>query len=188
MRWSYERCAPRSQIMDSLQHCHVGWNWLWALWRVWLPRKVCAFFRLCPLADFLNLFERGAGTLPRLPTQRYFFAAARSSRLEQTRRCDGVGGRPRMTEGLFMYLFGSRIAIYSRCILLKWSARMSGHPPQRRQTNVGSMMLTTQENECLFNCLGRKCIVSFSTKFCHSKLSKMLMQLTCTVSGRETGS
>ncbi|KAM6895868.1 actin nucleation-promoting factor WASL-like isoform 2-T2 [Xenentodon cancila] len=35
---------------------------------------------------------------------------------------------------------------------------MSGHPPQRRQTNVGSTLLTQQENECLFNYLGRKCI------------------------------
>ncbi|XP_044041432.1 LOW QUALITY PROTEIN: WASP like actin nucleation promoting factor b [Siniperca chuatsi] len=35
---------------------------------------------------------------------------------------------------------------------------MSGHPSQRRQANVGSLLLTTQENECLFNHLGRKCI------------------------------
>uniref|UniRef100_A0A3B5KGB7 WASP like actin nucleation promoting factor b n=1 Tax=Takifugu rubripes TaxID=31033 RepID=A0A3B5KGB7_TAKRU len=35
---------------------------------------------------------------------------------------------------------------------------MSGPPPQRRQANVGSMVLMPQENECLFNCLGRKCI------------------------------
>ncbi|XP_029317911.1 neural Wiskott-Aldrich syndrome protein isoform X2 [Cottoperca gobio] len=35
---------------------------------------------------------------------------------------------------------------------------MSGHPPQRRQTNVGSIQLTQQENECLFNYLGRKCM------------------------------
>uniref|UniRef100_A0A3P9BPE9 WASP like actin nucleation promoting factor n=1 Tax=Maylandia zebra TaxID=106582 RepID=A0A3P9BPE9_9CICH len=35
---------------------------------------------------------------------------------------------------------------------------MSGHPPPRRQTNVGSTLLTSQENECLFNHLGRKCI------------------------------
>ncbi|XP_036977529.1 WASP like actin nucleation promoting factor b isoform X1 [Acanthopagrus latus] len=35
---------------------------------------------------------------------------------------------------------------------------MSGHPPQRRQANVGSLVLTPQENECLFNHLGRKCI------------------------------
>ncbi|KAJ8386992.1 hypothetical protein AAFF_G00161690 [Aldrovandia affinis] len=35
---------------------------------------------------------------------------------------------------------------------------MSGHPPQRRVTNVGSILLTPQENECLFNYLGRKCI------------------------------
>ncbi|XP_036373654.1 neural Wiskott-Aldrich syndrome protein-like isoform X2 [Megalops cyprinoides] len=35
---------------------------------------------------------------------------------------------------------------------------MSGHPSQRRATNVGSMLLTPQENECLFNYLGRKCI------------------------------
>lgn len=37
---------------------------------------------------------------------------------------------------------------------------MSGQQPQRRQTNVSSILLTQQENECLFNCLGRKCIVS----------------------------
>ncbi|XP_068163321.1 WASP like actin nucleation promoting factor b isoform X2 [Antennarius striatus] len=35
---------------------------------------------------------------------------------------------------------------------------MSGPPPQRRQANVGSILLTPQENECLFNHLGRKCI------------------------------
>ncbi|KAM4569716.1 actin nucleation-promoting factor WASL-like isoform 2-T2 [Odontesthes bonariensis] len=35
---------------------------------------------------------------------------------------------------------------------------MSGHPPQRRQTNVGSILLTSNENECLFSHLGRKCI------------------------------
>uniref|UniRef100_A0A8B9GT61 Actin nucleation-promoting factor WASL n=1 Tax=Astyanax mexicanus TaxID=7994 RepID=A0A8B9GT61_ASTMX len=35
---------------------------------------------------------------------------------------------------------------------------MSGHPPQRRVANVGSMLLTPQENECLFSYLGRKCI------------------------------
>uniref|UniRef100_A0A8B9GVF9 Actin nucleation-promoting factor WASL n=1 Tax=Astyanax mexicanus TaxID=7994 RepID=A0A8B9GVF9_ASTMX len=33
-----------------------------------------------------------------------------------------------------------------------------GHPPQRRVANVGSMLLTPQENECLFSYLGRKCI------------------------------
>ncbi|KAM4615544.1 actin nucleation-promoting factor WASL-like isoform 2-T2 [Polymixia lowei] len=35
---------------------------------------------------------------------------------------------------------------------------MSGHTPQRRQANAGSILLTQQENECLFNHLGRKCI------------------------------
>ncbi|XP_031721413.1 LOW QUALITY PROTEIN: neural Wiskott-Aldrich syndrome protein-like [Anarrhichthys ocellatus] len=35
---------------------------------------------------------------------------------------------------------------------------MSGHPSQRRQVNLGSIQLTPQENECLFNHLGRKCI------------------------------
>ncbi|XP_026218175.1 neural Wiskott-Aldrich syndrome protein-like [Anabas testudineus] len=35
---------------------------------------------------------------------------------------------------------------------------MSGNPPQRRPTNVGSTLLTKQENECLFNHLGKKCI------------------------------
>ncbi|XP_056131976.1 actin nucleation-promoting factor WASL-like isoform X2 [Lampris incognitus] len=35
---------------------------------------------------------------------------------------------------------------------------MSGHPPQRRQANVGSLLLTPQENECLFAYLGKKCI------------------------------
>ncbi|KAG7456056.1 hypothetical protein MATL_G00247650 [Megalops atlanticus] len=40
---------------------------------------------------------------------------------------------------------------------------MSGHPSQRRATNVGSILLTPQENECLFNYLGRKCITLCST-------------------------
>uniref|UniRef100_A0A8C1UPJ2 WASP like actin nucleation promoting factor a n=1 Tax=Cyprinus carpio TaxID=7962 RepID=A0A8C1UPJ2_CYPCA len=35
---------------------------------------------------------------------------------------------------------------------------MSGHPPHRRVANVGSLLLTPHENECLFNYLGRKCI------------------------------
>ncbi|KAF1372395.1 hypothetical protein PFLUV_G00264940 [Perca fluviatilis] len=35
---------------------------------------------------------------------------------------------------------------------------MSGHPSQRRLTNVGSILLTPQENESLFNYLGRKCM------------------------------
>ncbi|XP_069556108.1 actin nucleation-promoting factor WASL-like isoform X2 [Brachyistius frenatus] len=35
---------------------------------------------------------------------------------------------------------------------------MSGHPSQRRQANVGSILLTQQENESIFNHLGRKCI------------------------------
>ncbi|XP_076153188.1 actin nucleation-promoting factor WASL-like isoform X2 [Alosa pseudoharengus] len=34
---------------------------------------------------------------------------------------------------------------------------MSGHPPPRRPTNVGSILLTPQENDSLFNHLGRKC-------------------------------
>lgn len=49
---------------------------------------------------------------------------------------------------------------------------MSGHPPQRRQVNVGSLLLTPQENECLFNHLGRKCIVSFSIKLYDNRLRK----------------
>ncbi|XP_059893899.1 actin nucleation-promoting factor WASL-like isoform X2 [Gadus macrocephalus] len=35
---------------------------------------------------------------------------------------------------------------------------MSGHPSQRRQPSAGSILLTPQENECLFNHLGRKCM------------------------------
>ncbi|XP_014845152.1 PREDICTED: neural Wiskott-Aldrich syndrome protein isoform X5 [Poecilia mexicana] len=35
---------------------------------------------------------------------------------------------------------------------------MSGHPSQRRQNNVGSLILSQQDNESLFNYLGRKCI------------------------------
>lgn len=42
---------------------------------------------------------------------------------------------------------------------------MSAPTPQRRLTNVGSLLLTPQENECLFNYLGRKCIVS-SAAYC----------------------
>uniref|UniRef100_A0A671NKW9 Neural Wiskott-Aldrich syndrome protein-like n=1 Tax=Sinocyclocheilus anshuiensis TaxID=1608454 RepID=A0A671NKW9_9TELE len=38
------------------------------------------------------------------------------------------------------------------------SSGWHGHPPHRRVANVGSLLLTPQENECLFNYLGRKCI------------------------------
>lgn len=73
---------PRSQIMDSPQHCHVGWNWLCALWRVWLPRK--KFMQFFVFVHSLNLWpclkEEPA---PRLASRRrvaiLFFAAARSS-------------------------------------------------------------------------------------------------------------
>uniref|UniRef100_A0A8C6SCY1 Uncharacterized protein n=1 Tax=Neogobius melanostomus TaxID=47308 RepID=A0A8C6SCY1_9GOBI len=41
------------------------------------------------------------------------------------------------------------------------SRSMSGPPLQRRQINIGSQLLTPQDNESLFNHLGRKCIVSF---------------------------
>ncbi|KAK5624055.1 hypothetical protein CRENBAI_017732 [Crenichthys baileyi] len=34
---------------------------------------------------------------------------------------------------------------------------MSGIPPPRRQTNVGSLLLSAQDNEILFNHLGKKC-------------------------------
>nr|XP_019934981.1 PREDICTED: neural Wiskott-Aldrich syndrome protein isoform X1 [Paralichthys olivaceus] len=34
---------------------------------------------------------------------------------------------------------------------------MNSHPPPRRVANVGSLLLTPQENECLFGYLGRKC-------------------------------
>ncbi|MED6278826.1 hypothetical protein CHARACLAT_027987 [Characodon lateralis] len=34
---------------------------------------------------------------------------------------------------------------------------MNSHPPPRRTVNVGSLLLTPQENECLFGYLGRKC-------------------------------
>ncbi|XP_034391901.1 WASP like actin nucleation promoting factor a isoform X2 [Cyclopterus lumpus] len=34
---------------------------------------------------------------------------------------------------------------------------MNNHPLPRRATNVGSILLTPQENECLFGYLGRKC-------------------------------
>lgn len=37
---------------------------------------------------------------------------------------------------------------------------MNSHPPARRATNVGSILLTPQENDCLFGYLGRKCAVS----------------------------
>uniref|UniRef100_A0A8C8EBL2 Uncharacterized protein n=1 Tax=Otus sunia TaxID=257818 RepID=A0A8C8EBL2_9STRI len=42
---------------------------------------------------------------------------------------------------------------------------MSGNPQQqppqpRRVTNVGSLLLTPQENESLFSFLGKKCVVS----------------------------
>ncbi|XP_029288934.1 WASP like actin nucleation promoting factor a isoform X1 [Cottoperca gobio] len=34
---------------------------------------------------------------------------------------------------------------------------MNSHPPPRRAVNVGSILLTPQENDCLFGYLGRKC-------------------------------
>lgn len=39
---------------------------------------------------------------------------------------------------------------------------MNSHAAPRRSTSVGSILLTPQENECLFGYLGRKCTVSWS--------------------------
>uniref|UniRef100_A0ACB8FQT5 Uncharacterized protein n=1 Tax=Sphaerodactylus townsendi TaxID=933632 RepID=A0ACB8FQT5_9SAUR len=40
------------------------------------------------------------------------------------------------------------------------SSNQQQPPPPRRVTNVGSLLLTPQENESLFGCLGKKCVVS----------------------------
>lgn len=40
---------------------------------------------------------------------------------------------------------------------------MNTHPAARRSGSLGSILLTPQENECLFGYLGRKCTVSSST-------------------------
>lgn len=40
---------------------------------------------------------------------------------------------------------------------------MNNLPAPRRSMSVGSILLTPQENECLFGYLGRKCTVSSST-------------------------
>uniref|UniRef100_A0A3Q2FQJ7 WH1 domain-containing protein n=1 Tax=Cyprinodon variegatus TaxID=28743 RepID=A0A3Q2FQJ7_CYPVA len=37
------------------------------------------------------------------------------------------------------------------------SVKKQPHPPPRRAGNVGSLLLTPQENDCLFGYLGRKC-------------------------------
>lgn len=39
---------------------------------------------------------------------------------------------------------------------------MNNLPAPRRSMSVGSILLTPQENECLFGYLGRKCTVSSS--------------------------
>ncbi|KAF3843882.1 hypothetical protein F7725_015930 [Dissostichus mawsoni] len=48
-----------------------------------------------------------------------------------------------------------------KCISLgvnvKTLGAMNSHPPARRAANIGSILLTPQENECLFGYLGRKC-------------------------------
>ncbi|XP_033844832.1 WASP like actin nucleation promoting factor b isoform X2 [Periophthalmus magnuspinnatus] len=64
---------------------------------------------------------------------------------------------------------------------------MSGQPPQRRPANVGSMLLTPQENECLFNHLGRKCmslssaVVQVFTAERNSSWSKRCCGVACLV-------
>uniref|UniRef100_A0A3B4BM45 WH1 domain-containing protein n=1 Tax=Periophthalmus magnuspinnatus TaxID=409849 RepID=A0A3B4BM45_9GOBI len=62
-----------------------------------------------------------------------------------------------------------------------------GQPPQRRPANVGSMLLTPQENECLFNHLGRKCmslssaVVQVFTAERNSSWSKRCCGVACLV-------
>ncbi|KAK1887879.1 Neural Wiskott-Aldrich syndrome protein [Dissostichus eleginoides] len=43
---------------------------------------------------------------------------------------------------------------------------MNSHPPARRAANIGSILLTPQENECLFGYLGRKCAVYGADRSC----------------------
>ncbi|XP_072311020.1 WASP like actin nucleation promoting factor b isoform X2 [Eucyclogobius newberryi] len=64
---------------------------------------------------------------------------------------------------------------------------MSGPPQQRRPANAGSMLLTPQENECLFNHLGRKCnslssaVVQVFTADRNSAWSKRCCGVACLV-------
>lgn len=49
------------------------------------------------------------------------------------------------------------------CRFQSWVAEcgnMNNHPTPHRSQSVGSILLTPQENECLFGYLGRKCTVS----------------------------
>lgn len=52
---------------------------------------------------------------------------------------------------------------------MRFRGAMNNHPPPRRSVNVGSILLTPQENECLFGYLGRKCAVSLvpTCRFCN---------------------
>uniref|UniRef100_A0A3B4BLB3 Uncharacterized protein n=1 Tax=Periophthalmus magnuspinnatus TaxID=409849 RepID=A0A3B4BLB3_9GOBI len=66
-------------------------------------------------------------------------------------------------------------------------SHVNGQPPQRRPANVGSMLLTPQENECLFNHLGRKCmslssaVVQVFTAERNSSWSKRCCGVACLV-------
>lgn len=80
-------------------------------------------------------------------------------------RCEGVGeghGWPKDCLCIFLDLI---LRVPVGADFKNWPI-MSGHPPQRRIANVGSILLTPQENEALFSNLGRKCIVSFSPSNC----------------------
>ncbi|PWA30390.1 hypothetical protein CCH79_00017677 [Gambusia affinis] len=51
---------------------------------------------------------------------------------------------------------------------------MNSHHPPRRALNVGSLLLTPQENDCLFGYLGRKCAVSSAVCLSSCRLEQTL--------------
>ena len=50
-------CPPHSQIMESPNHCHVGWNWLRALWRPDFPGKFSPFSVFAQPPQFWPYFK-----------------------------------------------------------------------------------------------------------------------------------
>lgn len=115
-----------------------------------------------------DLIWRSYGTLLYIPNQQPSLATSlcgNAGPIPTGARGPEDEGHP-WPRGIVYVSFGvsyltSKLSAY----LINWSLTMSGLSQPRRPINAGSILLTSQENDCLFNYLGRKCTVSIVLYF-----------------------
>lgn len=142
-------------------HCHVGWNWLRALQPPDFSGKFSIALRTSAVAAKLVVLLRLAGRHTALVLYTFPRDNPRTPGTKPN-RCDRGLGKATDDRGIVYvssWIPQNELRV-GAADFVNWSPIMSGAPSHRRQNNVGSILLTPQENESLFNHLGRKCIVS----------------------------